>query len=426
MSLLNLLSAVTGMAQPQQAQTPSVDELSVTGARPQPRFNPQMQAPPADPGPLQGAPQAGPMDPPDPGTPQTQQPPGINYNNTGAVNAVHSALQDEGPPQGGSTNPGVYGLLPQHLQHGTLRNILGALGDAFLVGHGDQAQYRPRMERQEVGNAMAGMDINDPQSVQAAVQRVAATGAPGAAEMADKLQQQAEQAQLRRQYMEYNQQYRQQVMDDRHTRTDAQQAQVADRYRPQVGGMLSGVKDAATYATKYHSLEAIARQIGGADATPASLWSIPEPGNWTPELTASYGMTSNNQQQSADRASNRANNIDVAHIRAGATTTAAGINAGGHIAAAGVSNQRPSEANFMNDYAARRKAGGTTSAEEDARFAHDTQVSRGRRPSPGGSASGPVVTNGDVTFLRNNDNPTNRARFESHFGAGSARKYLGH
>ncbi len=43
--------------------------------------------------------------------------------------------------QGDDGNPGIYGLLPPNLQHGTLRNILGAIGDAFLVGSGREPTY---------------------------------------------------------------------------------------------------------------------------------------------------------------------------------------------------------------------------------------------------------------------------------------------
>jgi hypothetical protein len=67
---------------------------------------------------------------------------------------VHCDTMDMGPPapqpapppaepaaQGGGGNPGIYGLLPPNLQHGTLRNILGAIGDAFLVGSGREPTY---------------------------------------------------------------------------------------------------------------------------------------------------------------------------------------------------------------------------------------------------------------------------------------------
>ena len=96
--------------------TPTVDTLDVTAAP---------QAPMADPG-LQTVPTpdltlSGPQGPDafSPPVSQGLQMPGINYNNTQAADAVKSALQGEGTPQGGMANPGLYGILPQGLQHGT-------------------------------------------------------------------------------------------------------------------------------------------------------------------------------------------------------------------------------------------------------------------------------------------------------------------
>lgn len=261
-----------------------------------------MAPPPSDPNiePLPADPSIGPA-----GVSQTSNGPTNNYNNSSDVSALRSSLMANQPQEGGMTSPGLYGLLPQNLQHGTLRGVLGSLGDALLVSGGRAPAYANEQARQQVGNAMAGMDINDPASVQAAAQRVAATGAPGAAEMADKMTQQGEQAALRKQYMEYNNDYRQGMLGARQDAVNAQKAAVADRYRPQIGGMLSGVTKPAEYAAKYASLGALAKQLGGPDATPASVWSLPEPANWTPELTSGYGQTAGQQLVSGDKAAGR-------------------------------------------------------------------------------------------------------------------------
>ena len=343
----------------------------------------QSVAPPANPGPLAAPPNIG-TPQVDPGVPdQTPQPPGINYDNSGAAQAVNSAISGE-HPRGGMANSGVYGLLPQGLQHGTMRNILGALGDALLVSGGRQPAYEERMQRQELGQAMAGMDINDPSSVAAASQRALATGATGGADIYDKSTALAEQARLRQQYMEYNNTYRTGMLGVRQEAQQAQAAGIADRYRPQIGGMLSGIKDPAIYAQKYQSLAPLAKQIGGPLATPASLWSIPEPGAWTPDLTGTYGMTSNNIQQASDRSAQR--NVSMRN---------ADVNAGARVQAAGISASRPSATTEIQGLEQAETDGSATPA-QTARFNYLTTHATGRAPRPllntgGGGTAPPAV-----------------------------------
>lgn len=405
---------------------PSVDELAVNAP---PRANPMdqilMQAPSTDPGPLQSGTPNPQMDgPPDPGVPQTQTPPRMNYNNTGAVRAVGNALQDEGTPSGGSANPGVYGLLPQKLQHGTLRNILGALGDAFLQGGGGNAVYRPRMEQQAIGQAMAGMDINDPQSVAAAVQRVAGTGSPGSAEMADKIQQQAVQAQMRREALAQTGIWRQQQID-------AKNDGMYNRMYAAATGDLGRATSAADYATRLARWDARVKAI---DPKADAISALGVPAEYDPgQVNAAMGTTSNQQQQSSDRRRGQDMTQQNSQGRDNAILRSAGASASSRIGAANISANRPDEATFQDSYIQRRRAGQSTTPEEDARFLHDTHVSNSSRRRPPASVAinpppsgAPVVTNGDVAYLRSNDTPQNRARFEHHFGAGAARKYLGH
>ena len=374
------------MPPPAQA---SVDPVSVT-ARPQPTqpapivrqapMTQQLMPPPNIPQPT-----------PPPGPPgQDGSPPPFDYNNSQSNDAVNQAVAGE-HTRGGSANQGVYGLLPQNLQHGTLRNVLGALGDAFLVGSNRPAQYRPRMEQQEIGAAMAGMDINDPASVAAAVQRVAATGAPGSVEMADKLQQQAEQAALRRQYMEYNQDYRNQMVQTRHDSALA-------RMTPYIGGMVAGAHDPASYASAYQRAESIAQRIG--PDYHASDFGLVDPQDWTPGATATTGMTANNVQSSADRAASRQTSERNTDVRAGATIGAANIGAGSRERAAGISAGRPSDAQQRQALIDKQDRGEALTPAEQAAWAHLTQTGgRGRRGLPGtggGTSADPGAAAGDI------------------------------
>ena len=259
--------------------------------------------------------------PPPTGVDQTPSPVGYDYNNSQQAQAVQSAIGGEPSPQGGTANQGIYGLLPKNLQHGTLRNVLGAIGDAYLVGNHMQPAYEERMQRQQMGNAMAGADPNDPGSMYAAAQRVAATGAIGAPDLADKLMSQAEQAALRRQYMEYNQNYREQIVGEKNQNLIRQAG-------PQMQYYLSQATSAADYAQRLTYVQGRIKAIDpGLDAT-AEL-GVPTADQWQSGMIGNLGMTSNQAQVSSDKGQERETQVKVAKIRQNATVTAAGINANG-------------------------------------------------------------------------------------------------
>jgi len=65
---------------------------------------------------------------------------------------------------------------------GTLRDILGMVGDAFLVNSGNKAVYAPQRQQEKIADALAGFTQGDPR---AAIERLAAL--PGGAEFAEKL-----------------------------------------------------------------------------------------------------------------------------------------------------------------------------------------------------------------------------------------------
>lgn len=314
-----------------------------------------------------------------------QQGQGANpYDNSQQSGQLNSAVNAEGPPRGGMANPGIYGLLPHNLQHGTLRNVMGALGDAFLVGSGRQAQYEPRMQRQEIGQAMAGYNPNDPQSVQAAIQRVAATGAAGSPEMADQLQKNANDIALRKQIMEQNNSYRQSMIDSRHDGS-------LQRMTPYIGAMVGGAKDQASYASAYQRAESIAQRIG--PEYHAADFGLIDPKDWTPGAAANAGLTANNIRVSGDKAQQRATSMRNTDVSAGSRVQAAGISA-----------NRPQNAAILQNLITKQNSGQALSPAEQAAFDHLTQVSKGRggRSLPpglvvGGGAAGananiPVLT----------------------------------
>lgn len=307
----------------------------------------------------------------------------FNYNNSQQARDVNSAVIGEGTPRGGSANPGIYGLLPANLQHGTLRNVLGALGDAFLVGSGHQAQYEPRMERQEVGQAMAGYNPDDPDSVQAAIQRVASTGAPGSTEMADQLQKNYNDIQLRKQIMEQNNWYKQQMINDRNQN-------ILRQMSAQAQGDLSRATSSSDYAQRLARWDAKVKALDPSmDA--ATAFAAPAAADWKPGALDYLGMTSNQQQQASDKEAQRKQSQTNAEIAAGSRVRAAGIGAGAHESVGAMQANKPTEATMIHSIADKVNKGIPLQPGEQAiwnRYQHGTRTTRslpaGLTPNAGG------------------------------------------
>jgi hypothetical protein len=393
---------------------PSVDELDVTA-------QPQVAA--SDPG-LQTVPTSditlsGPQGPVPTTPPPTQgmQMPGVNYNNTQSADAVKSALGGEGSPQGGMANPGLYGLLPQGLQHGTLRNMLGALGDAFLVGSGRQAQYEPRMQRQEIGQAMAGYDPSNPQAAQAAIQRIASTGAAGSPEMADQLQKSQNEAQMRSAMMQQTQMYHQQTIQARNDN-------LFNRMSPVAQADLAQAKDPADYAARLSRWDQRTKAIDpNTDA--ATQFGVPD--TFTPgALTSTSGMSANQIAQSTDRAASRAQAGRDTDVNAQSRVQAAGMGNQSRNYATNVGASKPTSAGILQglidkDNANKAGNGPPLTPAEQAAFTHMTsngkqraQLPAGLQPGGQGGNSRPQPTAADRAYVQSH--PETRGAFQAHFG----------
>lgn len=356
-----------------QASTP-LDELLVEASR-----KPSTNMPPLNT--MSDSPSnlAGPLSysAPDPGVSQSAQPTGLNYNNSQASKDVNSALGGE-TLRGGMANPGIYGLLPQSMQHGTLRNVLGALGDAFLVGSNKQAEYEPRMQRQEIGAAQAGINPDDPQSLEAAAQRVSATGAADAPQIAAQMRQSAQEARLREATLANTQLYHQSTIDSRNDSIVARQA-------PLVSGMANTARTPQEYATKYAQAEAIAQRIG--PQFHASDFGLLDPSMWMPGTV--QGMTGNQQQVSADKGSQRQVSMRDTDVNAASRVQAAGISGGSHIQSASISANRTTDASILQGLTNKQNSGQSLTPAEQAVFNHQTQLSRGgARSLPPGLVTG--------------------------------------
>ena len=76
---------------------------------------------------------------------------GMQLDNTEAIRQRDRALE-AGAKE--ANHKGAFGM------KGTLRDIVGILGDAFLVQSGNEAVYQPQREKERLGDAMAGSSID--------------------------------------------------------------------------------------------------------------------------------------------------------------------------------------------------------------------------------------------------------------------------
>lgn len=115
--------------------------------------------------------------------------------------------------------------LPQSVQQGrrglfgtrgTLRDVLGTIGDAFLTANGGDATYAPQRERERLADAMVGFTRNRDAAI-AAAERMAQAGFT---EQANTLYQQVQQDDLRQATLQ-NAQATQQATNTNRARDDA-------------------------------------------------------------------------------------------------------------------------------------------------------------------------------------------------------------
>lgn len=329
---------------------------------------------------------------------QSSHAPMVNYNNSQDAQAATQATTGYSGLDSNDPQKGLYGLLPSSLQHGTMRNVLGALGDAFLIHAGAQPEYAPRLQREQLGQAMAGLDINNPDSVQAAASRVAASGVPGAAEMADKIQEQGTQAALKRQIQEQNTWFQRSRIDDQHDNIFARSAGAAQ-------GAVAGAVDKNDYAARYAVLDRRAKMVDpSTDA--ATAYGVPTPDEWTPGQT-NYGQTSNQQVQHSDRVTTAANSVSN-NIRNNATKIQGDtILANGRTVDANISVAKPSDAGILQSLIDKQNSGEPLSPAETTVWHRLTDPPKGRRPSPGATPPPPAPPSGEHPSVPGPNGPVN-------------------
>lgn len=105
------------------------------------------------------------------GRPMTQEPLFLPPEDMGAIQTRNVLSDDRAAPHPEQLKE----ILPRHGMFGmkgTLRDVLGTLGDAFLIGGGGSAMYTPHRQQERMGDAMFGAAENPMQ----AAERLAAAG----------------------------------------------------------------------------------------------------------------------------------------------------------------------------------------------------------------------------------------------------------
>jgi hypothetical protein len=333
--------------------------------------------------------------PPKPKAPPPQPP--IQYDNSQDAQAVQKAL-GQMPQVDGDTGRGLWGVLPNQVQHGTVRDILGAIGDAFLVHSGRQAMYQPRVDNRTVGQAMAGY-ANNPQ---AAIERVAATGAPGSIEMADKMEQNLQNLEIRKQIAEQNNDYRKAMIQSRNEG-------IVARMAPIVAGWAQGAKTPDDYKKAYDRATAAAQRIDPSyDAT---MFGYVDPQDWQPGSMTGVGATTGqimHNQTSQDSIQERRDAAGMAHADRQAALRA--------------HPQQATTNTTLQQLIAKQNRGEQLTPAEQAYWNYHTTRGKGGGGGLHAAGGGPVPSQSDINYLR--QHPNMRAQFEAHFGKGSSSRYI--
>lgn len=298
------------------------------------------------------------------------------YDNTPEVDAINNVRSQY--PDMSQNTPGIGHFIPNAMPGaGTLRSMLGTLGDAFLISSGHQPIHRQQDQANQLAEAAAGFD----QDPAAAAGRIAATGVPGSLDVADKIQQQNLQHQQIQAQQAYTNQWRDSVMADRTQNHEAAQAiaqaKADDRTRALNGGILAAAArsgDPQAYA------RARAAAIARVSADPNSKINpaIEYPDN-PADFNAAYGLTANQYSRNAQAATNSdiRQNLGQQNVDARNAATAAGVGNNNARVNATTHGQNISDNGRLNNYIQRMNSGGQLTPYEQADY-NRLQTPRGR------------------------------------------------
>lgn len=328
-----------------------------------------------------------------------------NYDNSKDLSAIQAVTQQYKQLQDSPNNPAYPTMLGTH---GTLRNVLGHIGDAMLVAGGRNPQWVPAQQRYSEAQAMAGFQ-NDPKT---AAGRVAALGTPNSAEFADKLYGQGVSQDIHLDQLHNLQQYRT-------AQTDARRDVGFQRAIPSLGAVMRN-GTAGDWASRISQVDQTLKNRYGVDPTTGQPYythadaGIPE--NYD-QTYSQYGGENAGQQ-------GRDQNADNAHAQAGRDTD---VNAASRRysadTAAGSRASQPNIMTILGKLADIQDKGGTLSPAHQKIWDKYTNIPgrKGTAINPGLAVGGGQGGGGQQKFIPNQtyrDGNGNRAKYTPGHGPG--------
>lgn len=320
------------------------------------------------------------------GTPPTA------YDNTADLQAARGA-------QNQYDDPSIPHPRSIYKGRGTLGNVLGILGDAFLIHAGEQPKYRQQLEREQMGDNMAGFQNNPG----VAASRIAASGLPGATELATKLFDTSETMKLRKAQQDSLNQYRE---GQTQNREDTLKDRAIQQATPVIAGYLqAGAQaEAAGKTGAYNRAVAAAKAAAGGRNLDFNDFGLPDKFE---DYQAGFGQTARQITQGNISQSSVDERKTAAGVRDATTRRGQDMQFGKPTAATELTRIR----NILNN-------GGTLNQGDQQTWnEYTTGKQKTRVKLPGldvGDTTAPKPTASDLAYVKSH--PESRAAFQKHFG----------
>lgn len=272
----------------------------------------------------------------------------------------------------------------------TLRDVLGLLGDSFLIQEGNKPVYAPSIDARRQAEAMAGF-TNNPAG---AAERLAGLGLDGTPELANTIFNNANNVEIKKQGAENTNLYHQQLNDNRI-------ASRVEKLMPTLGPLLQRPQNKDDYALAWQRAAQIAKRQG---LTPEDLGMI-DPDDWEPGILNGYGMKSNEVAVDADRDAKRDLDGKLGQGRIDASMR----NTDARNATSAANNRRSTGASMRN---ADIRSG-------DSRYSTDNRGKGSKGTKEPLKPASPTA----IAYLRKN--PKLAKDFDAKYGKGAAKAYAG-
>lgn len=276
----------------------------------------------------------------------------------------------------------------------TLRDVIGLLGDAFVMNEGGKAIYAPSIDSRRISEAGAGF-TNNPAG---AAERLMGLGIDGTPELGNTIYNNAQTATLKRDIADNTAAYREAGLAQK-------TAGNVTKLMPYVGPLLSGAKDKDDYALRWQRVQQMAAKQG----LRIEDLGVPDPEDWSPEVARGFGATTGALINDENADLTRAQGKEIADDRIAATERGQDVSRANANTRAGVTTRG-------QDIAHSDRAAALQTRRDLAKTAKTPEAKKAI------SKLKPAAPR-DIEYLKKN--PKLAADFDKKFGAGAAKAYAG-